>query len=785
MIFGSIKIRTRPVRIAFLVDPTCRADLYRAIELSSSQWGGSYNPIVPAYKRTPKAWNFEIGSKPISPIDIVSGYLNGFEPDIVVPVGICADRTFEVGNRHLVVESDFVGDTDTSFQSNYGIGLHDLIDDCVEQNFKYKRQDDLQIAMPVLPKAHRAFLASIFGTQTENVRSYVKEKYPELPIDTHCSVSLKTMFDDLKPTRIFTRHLTSNSLEYRPLRDATIFVCDATKALDVIDYWNLRAAGTYVIPMPIQLLDSDSAKRFVREFIDDNFKPYPHNADMYPHTTVQKSRSVGRDAIDKVCEPLRGMSPHAAGRRKYSIRCWYPRLWDEWARQNTTENIAFPFSYEGEVKVSSGENRLDFRTADPKIKYSDRFSRNPNFVNELSFNVHDSDEPMAEVMPEGSRELSSAIGRTGYRNWRFSSMGLVYLSCSKGDRIFIDLPRAESIMTEWFRERGWSVSLSAPGRIAKQMYKHLGGKYGVQLLAHAEIINLLSDLEKESGLPRQAVINRLDKIFDEFQMPIDSERHLGSLIEANAMRLGAKIQCPICTRYNWYELNTLEYDLPCRFCLSDFKPPLTSPKNIEWSYRAHGPFATSTAQGSFTVLLTLNLLGGALGPSTTPLFSYSAKKGGRELEADLSLLYKQNSWSDCRTNVVHAECKSFNSFADRDVSRMRDLAVAFPGSILIFATLKNTLSDNERESISALVSSQRLKRLSDTPYSPIVILTGTELFSSQGVTNCWDNLTGIYEEIKKSSFSFSDLSVFADATQQVYLDFQSWHDWSEIERKKG
>jgi hypothetical protein len=91
---------------------------------------------------------------------------------------------------------------------------------------------------------------------------------------------------------------------------------------------------------------------------------------------------------------------------------------------------------------------------------------------------------MAEVFPEGSRELSSAIGRGNYRDWRFSSSGPVFLASNEQDLIFLDLPRAEAVMTEWFRERGWKVSLSPSGRMASQLVKQLGGTWGVSLFAH-------------------------------------------------------------------------------------------------------------------------------------------------------------------------------------------------------------------------------------------------------------------------------------------------------------
>ena len=83
---GTITIRVRPIKIAFLVDPSDHAALYRAIELSSFLWGGSCNPIIPAYRRTPAKWEPHRVRRLISPADIVSGYLDGFDPNLVVPV---------------------------------------------------------------------------------------------------------------------------------------------------------------------------------------------------------------------------------------------------------------------------------------------------------------------------------------------------------------------------------------------------------------------------------------------------------------------------------------------------------------------------------------------------------------------------------------------------------------------------------------------------------------------------------------------------------------------------
>ena len=124
------------------------------------------------------------------------------------------------------------------------------------------------------------------------------------------------------------------------------------------------------------------------------------------------------------------------------------------------------------------------------------------------------------------------------------------------------------------------------------------------------------------------------------------------------------------------------------------------------------------------------------------------------LEADLTCLYKPSMWDDTRTHVVHAECKSFSGFEERDISRMKDMCEAFPGSTLIFATLKDSLENSDVRMIQPFALAERKKRFQGKPYSPVIILTDTEVFSSRGIHDCWKNKGGLYDQLSEGSFEF-------------------------------
>ena len=156
----------------------------------------------------------------------------------------------------------------------------------------------------------------------------------------------------------------------------------------------------------------------------------------------------------------------------------------------------------------------------------------------------------------------------------------------------------------------------------------------------------------------------------------------------------------------------------------------------------------------------------------------------KRTEGSFTCLYKKSTWREGKTDVVHAECKSFGGFEKQDLIRMKDMSEAFPGSALIFATLRDSLEKQDIKMLQRFVHAERKKRMRHKPYSPVIILTGTELFSSRGILDCWKGKGGLYDQLSERSHELSELSKLADATQQLYLHLPGWYDWSEAEWKK-
>ena len=75
---GTVDIKLKPLRFAFLVDPGNASQIRAAIRLASTPGAVQYCPIVPLHKRMPKSWRDPIRVPPAK--SVVLGYLDAFDP---------------------------------------------------------------------------------------------------------------------------------------------------------------------------------------------------------------------------------------------------------------------------------------------------------------------------------------------------------------------------------------------------------------------------------------------------------------------------------------------------------------------------------------------------------------------------------------------------------------------------------------------------------------------------------------------------------------------------------
>lgn len=788
----------RPLRVAFLVNPTEREAVLQAIELATMLWGGVFNPIIPVYtSRLPKIWA-KIGlDRHQKPDDVVQGYIDGFDPDIIVPLGTVPAARFASPNREVVKPTELIGDYQKGGSPGYGIGLLDALRHLVETEFKYVRRDQLRILLPKLSPRHTLFLTSVYGGLPLEVHRLVIQHFGNTLAIEEPECSMQNFIDHLHWRNLFPRRIGAATILHGA-GDATVFCMDATNTLDVLDYWNLRARGSNVVPAPKQAFDQSSLRSYLKELIEDSYQPHRYNPDLYFHATVQVGRSMSEAAVQAFIQSLDIAPGTNPAQPKFSIRPWYPRLWDKWAREHTNEGVQAFRSSERETPVRDDDGSVALPGLDPSFKIYFSAGDKPRFANDLSYTAYGSAELVAEVLPPGSTALAGRVLPGSLNDLRLSQRGLTFLAAHTKDKIYFKLPRAEEFMLEWLKDRGWEPALSSAGRVAKHMLASLRGIDGLGFLVHEGVIKQLDGMASEKLLDTDPVTPKatrwigeddfrakLQRILNQDRRPIEVDYFIQSLIKRDVIRLGLELHCPTCLRWLWRAIGDLDNTIECEHCLTEFEIAGSPPKERTWSYKPIGPFnVRGFAAGAYAVLLTLRFLGGNHRRPATPLLSFTARRGDKLLEADLAMFCSDGRFGSHAQELLFCECKTYDAFKARDVERMELLASEFPGCILVFAKLGPEMHATEKRLLGRLANRQRRHYLAQRADSPVLILTGRELLSLRGTPQCWRSEDGNIADAYRGWEHVRTLRELAEATQSVYLGLPRISTYIQERHKK-
>jgi hypothetical protein len=332
MLSASLKVKLRPIRLAFVVDLADQHAILAAIEASSFLWGGTFNPIIPFYRRLPKFWKLAVG-RLATASSVLDGYLDTFDPDFVVTVGSLETAEIKFTGRDVIKCSAILKTIREDGTPRVGISLLELLQQFVHDELRFVRQNPLQIRIPKFGRNHRLFLASAFGSLSEEALKLFKHNFGKLPGLGWYDCSIENYWNFLAPENMFLRRLSG--LHIRPIRYShhrgdCIFLLNADNPIDVIDYWNLRALGWNILPISKEVATDKDLLKFAAEFVEDNAFAFRANPQIYNHTTILQSRT-GRVAdvenFGRLLKPLLS-SPKHEHDWKVTYQFWFPRMWD-------------------------------------------------------------------------------------------------------------------------------------------------------------------------------------------------------------------------------------------------------------------------------------------------------------------------------------------------------------------------------------------------------------------------------------------------------------------------
>lgn len=782
MAIGTLNQKIRPIRIAFLVTPSDKKTIQKAIHINSLLWGGMYNPLIPCYKSLPKSWS-ERKTKNETAVKVIKGYIDAFDPDFFINFSGYSSSKLGIDKEKIVSSDDIIKSFKIDHAPTISTGVCEIADQFIYDEMRFIRKTPVRFINPVFSGRHDLFLSSIYG-DTGEISELFHKNYLDPSDVNEEEINISNYLDFLSNEYMFSRRVGAQYLEQRT-RGPVLFFMDATKPIDVIDYWNLRAAGWSAYPIAKQSATEKTVNNLSIDIIENSFQPYRYNDKMYHHASFIKSRSTSEEDLSNFAQSLAIKNAPKGKGPKYTFQHWYPRIWNEWARKNSGEHVNPVFSETKEIELKDGENEIRFKAISPKFDIFNVNSSEPRYAVEIDSKVYGHEELLADVIPLGGENLSRAIAKYSIREWRISKTGPVYLPHHRGWGISYEVPFAEPVMTAWFKDLGWEIALSPSGKIAKQMISQLGGPSGIMYLKHEKLIKLFSELNSKGFINENLFKGKVSEIVNEEDVWINRDEFIKRLLDKKIFQLGIQLKCPVCSQQSWYSPDTFSGIVQCTSCLNEYNIQTIALDEKKWAYKAFGTFGLpKQAYGSYSVLLTLDFLMEDHHERVTPILSFDGKKGTKSIEADLCLLSEKDFVDETHQEIIFAECKTYNKFEKTDIDRMKTLGNEFPGSALVFSTLRTQLTEKEKRLLKPMVNNGRKNWKSEKPSNPIIILTGTELFSNQGIPYCWKDKPGKAGELSTGNFWVKNLTDLADATQQIYLDMKPYLQWQEEQYKK-
>lgn len=803
----SAHVRLRPTRIGFLVDPTDLTAVRQIMNVCSCLWGGVYNPIIPVCKEIPLEWdNAPLRNPSIE--SLAKGYIKFFEPDVFIEAttGLSENLDItpvdlELGHKRILpLSTMFDEGSNQRIDLPVGLSVFDLYKSLYNQEYKFVARHDHRISQFKATDPHEiAFLDAACGNFPKfGMLAQLADSYNESFGPRVIKATAKNWTKALQEGCRFPLSIGRHGIEREPgggLGEPILFVVDPSSPLDLIDLWNLRLFRPNVIAINARWFVASS--KFLEDFIRRNHRPLPGNPHgVMIHTTMEFGRSISEDrAKALICEAAFGALPQGS----WSLKLWYDRIWGEsqddfvW-RPRRARIAAKMEDIELTLVESDRERSVRFRGLSPDFssKYNDSASA---WVNVLQFRSYGSHSELALSLPtdyDPDRTQHLRVGGVVLP----STEGLVLLQQYKDHGEYLRLLTGREAMIDWLKQHGLSARISSAGRVTEQVLGALNGLRDVRLLAHKDTLHLLDKMAKsvrkyadgsvEEYQDRTAAADAWSSLMAKrLNDPWSGNPSIDRFVDRNILKLGLAIKCAHCASTNWYAIAELSENVVCERCRKTYRFPQgtiihnTSP----WKFRVVGPFSVPDyAGGAYATVLTLRVFADTIS-GMHPSIVYApgldlTPDEGPPIEVDFALWYSRGNFSDGEgeTVTVFGETKSFGdkTFHAKDVSRMRRIAEKFPGAFLVFAAMKDALHDDERAAIADLAAWGREPLYGGRPRSPVIVLTGTELFSSWRIDDAWKHTDGLRKQFGETSqLRLDNLWTLADVTQQIYLGLPS------------
>ena len=701
-----VDIRLRPIRFGFLVRPDDKKNVLEIFRINTCLWGSIFNPIIPFFKRVPSWWERH-GFRFENAKQIINGYLDFFEPDFLVEAEEGLADGFGYDSERVLQLSDILEKSRKDGWNKFGLSVHDLYSELYREEFRFElRHQRNMVHVEPKERAFAGFVAANFGGfPTQEDLGYFEHNYQSIFNPEHKLLDA-AVFSELYQSGYGSAVGIGRAklqIDYHDRGERSLFLLDGKKSRDLVDFWNLRAVQEHVLPVPIQWIEELSP--FCKKLILENYRALHGNPNRLAHSvTSMFSRSIPESDIEELHRKYLQVDKRDAN----VLQMWYPPIWDKPSDKvsRTTRPTLTADKKRIEIQVAGDNPEIRFDPLFPEFasEYGNRF-RVANVVRLTDWSHADQ---VTTVFPCNYKNPTFPKFRFGMEPPLPTTEGLVIFPRYRDTSEQWNLVDGTIAFNQWLNDKQVSATLSDGGRATQQIIDTLGGSWAVSYLAHKAIIELLDEMSRRP-VTKTAHYKEFE---NKIGKAIGNERWkrgiFENLVERKVVELGLELKCSKCSKWSWYSITQLDYSLTCSFCLKQFDFPITNPigsKHSRWAYRLVGPFALPKyADGGYAAALGIRFFANVIGRTGRSKVTWSSGQEmtlpiGEKIEVDFMLWYQREETLTLSypTEIVFGEAKSFGkeAFTPDDVNKMKLLATAFPGSTLVFATMKEELSQEE------------------------------------------------------------------------------------------
>ena len=694
------RCNARPTRLAFVLPVPDRAHLLNVITRTTTLWGGRFDPIVilDGTAQRVEGQHYAVGGREPY-LTRQANLLREFDPDLLIaPTGTVLPPELQPWEHRAFSNESLMWDPLNSGQTrSFFVDVQPILRALWDKEFKNVADPVYKIRqMRKADSEANLLLAARFGLYERDAHyQFMADtfKAEELTEDWLRAQAQPTMFQT--PMGVTTLHCRNNRPTLNPY---AAFLLDPQDPFDVVDFWNLRAAGMVLLPLTMATYRED--RNIIAAFSQSGTFSFGEARGL----TIIKARSITDEQHVEVQHWIR--DEHLV-QGHVIIQGWVPEFGMHGypaARELDIEPIE---AFEGKATgvLIDGYGTLD----GPKPSFLDHTDHNAHWSMDWNLSTFRTPEAcyrlprlnigcdrlVARQFGFGSQMKASRVGPQGIvtrQSGINSDIHLSPITVVQAVKAFLE---GAGIQYEETSEAGLALL---------RIIEMLGSLWECEIFQNAAVRQTLKDMS--TGDPR--TVHSVDiavrmtlkdamlrgRKMTEKEKAERSKRLLARAIDAKVFQIGFQFQCSTCHRHGWYAMSEFTDKYTCKICFAQEKTPHVH--EMEWYFSSAGLFRNANnLNGNITVLLAFSFFQEIYhldGAKYAPSFLY--RIGGAEKEMDFAIVGSESFRPDVQ--MIFGEAKTGASLDDDERAKLRTFGLQTK-SYICFCTLLDDFSDEDKE----------------------------------------------------------------------------------------